>query len=136
MITILDREQAAYLYNASYLALCSCLYATYRQHYDFSFATGCVFLTSINYWRYPTNSYRRYIDIAAVNTAFFYQNYRAYNAEYASAYYTMMFFAFLSYIYGIHAYNKKDYWISTYAHMFVHIFANTANIAVYSGNIQ
>ena len=73
MTTILNKEQANYIYHASYLSLCSCLYATYRNYYDFAFVTGIVFLTSINYWRNPINSYRRYIDITAVNTALFYQ---------------------------------------------------------------
>ena len=133
MTTILDKEQATYIYYTSYLSLCSCLYATYRQQYDVSFLTGTVFLTSINYWRHPTNSYRRFMDITAVNTALFYQNYMLYNAEYANIYYTIMFCSFLSYMYGIHLYNKKEYWNSTYAHMGVHIFANIANIVVYSG---
>jgi len=136
MTTILNKEQANYIYHASYLSLCSCLYATYRNYYDFAFVTGIVFLTSINYWRNPINSYRRYIDITAVNTALFYQNYRMYHAEYAQMYYIMMFFAFLSYLYGIRVYNKGDNWNSTYAHMGVHLFANMGNMYVYSGYID
>ena len=48
----------------------------------------------------------------------------------------MMFFAFLSYLYGIRVYKKGDNWNSTYAHMGVHVIANMGNILVYSGVID
>lgn len=136
MNPILSREQSQYIYRVSYLTLCSSLYAIYRHHYTLAIVPGSVFLTSIYYWKNPNYSYRRYLDMVTVISAFIYQNYMAYNSEYANIYYTISFFSVASYPIGIYYYNKKYYWESTYAHMMLHILANIANIVLYSGYIQ
>lgn len=74
--------------------------------------------------------------MVVVKTALLYQHYMAYNAEYARTYYTILFFAVVSYPVGIYYYIQKDYWKSTYAHMLVHIVGNVGNIVLYSGYIK
>ena len=133
---ILNKEQAQYIYRVSYLSLCSCIYAIYRHHYNLAIVPGSVFLTSIHYWKNPTYSYRRYLDMTVVKLAVIYQHYMAYNAEYANIYYAIFCIGILSYPLGIHYYNKKYYWESTYAHMMLHIIANLGNIVLYSGYIH
>jgi len=66
--------------------LISCIYAIYKNHYDLALVPGGVFLTSINYWRCPDYSWRRYLDMIYVKLALIYQIYRAYNAEYCKLY--------------------------------------------------
>ena len=136
MNPIITREQAQYIYRVSYLLPCSSIYAIYRHHYNLAIVPGSVFLTSIHYWKKPDHSYRRYLDMTTVISAFIYQNYMAYNAEYANIYYTLSFFSVVSYPIGIYYYNKKYYWESIYAHMMLHILANMANIVLYSGYIH
>ena len=135
MTTILTKEQANYIYNASYLSLCSFLYALYRSHYSLAIVPGSVFLSSIHYWKHPDYSYRRYLDMAVVKTALIYQSYTVYNAEYANMYYATLLLAIMSYPVGIYYYHKGDHWKSTYAHMLLHILGNIGNVLIYSGYI-
>lgn len=73
--------------------------------------------------------------MGVVQSALIYQNYMAYNAQYATMYYTILSIAVLSYPVGIYYYNKKDYWKSTSAHILLHILANIGNIVLYTGYI-
>ena len=136
MNTILDREQYICIYKISYLSLFSCIYAIYRQHYNLAIVPGSIFLTSINYWRKPTYSYRRYLDMTVVKIMLLYQHYMAYNAEYANIYYIITLIAILSYPLGIYYYRLKYYWKSTYAHILLHILGNLGNIVLYSGRLD
>lgn len=54
---ILTKEQYIFLWKISFLSLISCIYAIYKNHYDLALVPGGVFLTSINYWRYPLGIY-------------------------------------------------------------------------------
>jgi hypothetical protein len=99
-------------------------------------APGGVFLTSINYWRKPDYSWRRYVDMGYVGFAISYQLLRALKAEMGLYYYLFTFSALLCYPAGVHFYNKKMYWASVYAHCMLHVLANVANIYLYSGQID
>ena len=109
------------------------MYAVYNGHYDLSICTGGVFLTSINYWRYPVySSWRRYLDIIYVNVALIYQLYAAYKSHCMLHYYLLTFAAIGFYPLGHYYYAKKQFWHSTYAHCALHILANIANLILYS----
>ena len=135
MDTILEQKYYIHIYRISYLSFISCIYGLYREHYSVAIVPGSVFLTSIHYWKKPDYSYRRYLDMGVVQSALIYQNYMAYNAQYATMYYTILSIAVLSYPVGIYYYNKKDYWKSTSAHILLHILANIGNIVLYTGYI-
>ena len=132
---ILYDDQCRFIYKVSFLSLFSSLYALYRGHYDMALAPGGVFLTSINYWRKPNYSWRRYVDMVYVKMAISYQMYRAYNAENARLYYVILFLSVFCYEMGNHYYKKKMYWQSTYAHSMLHILANLSNVVLYAGHI-
>ena len=136
METILDKKYYIHIYRISYFSLFSSFYALYNNHYNLAIVPGSVFLSSIHYWKKPDYSYRRYVDMAVVQSALAYQHYMAYNAQYANIYYTILSIAILSYPLGIHYYQKKDYWKSTYAHILLHIMANIGNCILYSGYIK
>jgi hypothetical protein len=136
MDTILERDQYMCIYRTAYLSVLSCAYALYQQQYSLAIVPGSVFLTSIHYWKQPDYSYRRYLDMAVVNTAAIYQYYRALNAEYANLYSAFFFMSVASYVLGVYYYNKKAYWNSTYAHMSLHILANIGNLVLYSGHVN
>lgn len=132
---ILRDDQARFIYKVSFLCLISTSYALHRKHYDMALVPGGVFLTSINYWRRPDYSWRRYVDMSYVSLAISYQLLRARNAEMGFYYYLFTFSALLCYPFGVNFYNKKMYWASVYAHCMLHVFANVANVYLYSGHI-
>jgi hypothetical protein len=136
METVLYPEQYKLIYNISFLCLISSIYAVYQRHYLLSIIPGGVFLTSINYWRYPDYSWRRYLDMICVKSALLYQLYRAYNSQYMIPYYSLMLFTVSMYPLGIYFYKKKLLWHSTYAHCILHITANISTIILYSGRIK
>lgn len=135
MECILYPEQYKLIYKISFLSLGSSIYAAYNGYYGLSICPGGVFLTSINYWKYPDYSWRRYLDMSYVKLALIYQLYKAYGCQYMVQYYSLMFLATSMYPLGIYYYKKNLFWHSTYAHCTLHIIANIANIVLYSGRI-
>jgi hypothetical protein len=129
-------EQYNIIYNISFLSLGTSIYAMTNGYYIISICPGGVFLTSINYWRKPDYSWRRYIDMAYLSVALLYQVYKAYNSQYMIHYYTLMVIAISFYPLGVYYYKQKLYWHSTYAHCGLHIMANIANVVLYSGRIE
>lgn len=132
---ILYPKQYSYIYKTSFLCFFSSLYAIYRGYYDLAVAVGCVFLTSINYWRKPDYSWRRYLDIFVVLLALTYQNIRAYKAEYMYSYYTLMTIGIFFHFFSIYLFKINKLWYSTYFHCLLHIFANLSIFILYSGYI-
>ena len=132
---ILEKEQYELIYRASYFSIFTLLYAFYRRHWVNAALQLCVTTTSINYWRKPDYSWRRYIDMAAVKSALLYQLCYSYNADYARVYYILTGIGVLCYPIGIYYYKRGDHWKSTYAHLVLHAFANICNIVLYSGKI-
>ena len=136
MECILHPEQYKMIFNVSFLSLGTSIYAIYNGYYGLSICPGGVFLTSINYWKYPDNSWRRDLDMTYVKFALIYQLYKAYGSQYMVQYYTIMFVAVSMYPLGNYYYNKKQFWLSTYLHCLLHIFSNIANVFLYSGQIE
>ena len=136
MECILYPKQYKLIYNVSFLSLGTSIYAAYNGYYLMALCPGGVFLTSINYWRKPDYSWRRYFDMVYVKLAIMYQIYKAYRSQYMLQYYAIMFFSVSMYPLGVYYYKKKLYWHSTYAHCVLHIIANIGNIVLYSGHIE
>jgi hypothetical protein len=132
-MTILIPEQYNLIYRISWLSLASTLYALSNKHYNLWIAPGAIFLTSINYWRKPDYSWRRYLDMTIAKTMIFYQLCMAYKSEYAVIYYIVNGIALSFYPIGIYYYKKEEYWKSTYAHILLHILCNLGNFILYSG---
>jgi hypothetical protein len=130
---ILKKEQYSLIYKVSFLSLGSCVYAIYNQQYALSICPGGVFLTSINYWRKPDYSWRRYADITYVRCSLAYQVYRAARSQYMYQYYSFTLFAIYLFFWGVRYYKENKHWHSTYAHCGLHIFANIACVFLYSG---
>ena len=127
---VLYDEQCRFIYKVSFLSLFSSLYAPYRGHYDLALAPGGVFLTSINYWKKPDYSWRRYVDMAYVKMAISYQMYRAYNADNARLYYVILFFSVCCYEIGSRYY-KKNCIGNRHMHTVCCIYLQTCQILFY-----
>ena len=136
MQPLLAKKYSIYLYNSGHLFLLSFLYALHRKHYQLAIVPGSILLTSIQYWKNPTYSFRRNLDIVVVHTSIGYQHYMAYNAKYASLHFVIYLTAALFFPISIYFYNKKQYYLYTFAHMTLHILSNAANIVLYSGQIK
>ncbi len=132
---ILYPKQYSYIYKTSFLFLISSLYAMYRGYYDLALLAGCVFLTSINYWRKPDYSWRRYLDIFIVLIVFTYLHIRAYKAEYMYAYYILITIGVFFHFFSIYLFKINQWWYSVYSHCLLHIFANLSSFFLYSGYI-
>ena len=134
---ILPYEHYNLIYKASYLAIFSFSYACYREQYSMAIVPGGVFVTSINYWRYPIkNCWRRKLDMSYVNFCIFYNIVRAYNAQNQNQYYFVLFMGITCYLLSIYYYNQHKLWTSTYLHCLVHVFGQVSNIILYSGEIR
>jgi hypothetical protein len=134
--TILEKEQYMILYGSSHIALLSLACALYKGEYDISTGISCIFLTSINFWRKPDNSWRKTLDMTVSISCITYQHIIAYRAQYAVQYYTVYFLAFLSFLVGCEYGKRKELWKSTYSHLTFHILCNLGNFILYSGYIR
>ena len=130
---ILEPKQYNILYCSSWIALFTSLFGVYKQLYIDACIPFAVFITSINYWRHPDYSWRRYLDMTTVNCSLIYQSYSSYKCKYRNYYYFYTSLAIISYMISIYYYSKKDNWKSTYFHCLLHVFANISLIYLLSG---
>lgn len=130
---ILPEECAYVLWCISWLSCASGTFAVFRGYIDISIVPYSVWLTSINYWRDPDYSWRRYLDIVCVQCALWYQVYRAFGAQYQVEYYGITLLSMLFGCFGI--LYRHDPWTSTLFHTSLHVLANLANMVLYSGRL-
>jgi hypothetical protein len=97
---------------------------------------GSVLLTSLNYWRLPNSSFRKFLDMSVVGVSLSYQLLRSIGAQHASLHYLLMMISLACYPVSIYFYNIGDYWTSTYIHSALHVIANISNMTLYSGTIN
>jgi hypothetical protein len=130
---ILPEECAYTLWCVSWLSWVSGTFAVLRGYTDLAVVPYGVWLTSINYWRNPDYSWRRYLDIVYVQCALWYQVFRAFGSEYQTEYYILtsigILFSPLAVVY------REDPWKTTILHAMVHVFGNLGNMVLYSGRI-
>lgn len=134
--TVLPASQFQLIWRLSWLSLLSGIVALACRHFDLFWVPLGVWLTSINYWRHPDFSWRRYLDIVFVQVALWYQVYRAYGADNRDWYYSITGIGMCCYLVGVYCKQvHKSTWASTLCHCLVHILGNAANIALYVGHI-
>lgn len=111
------------------------IYGFKRGYWDLaSFSLGAS-ITSILYWTKPDYSWRRTLDVNFIRTAMLYHCLRGYNAEKGRIYFIINGFIVVLYITESHLYLNKHYWLFTYAHILLHILANSCNFILYTGHI-
>jgi hypothetical protein len=132
---VLPPNYAKILWNVSWLSLASAVYACHRGYYDLAIVPGGVWITSINYWRKPDYSWRRYVDMGYVHTALVYQLLRAHNSEHQRIYYTVLAIGCVFFPLGVYFHKKMDVRKSTWCHGMVHLLGNVSNVILYSGYV-
>lgn len=120
----LPPAQANYIWTLSWLSLGSGILVPLG-----------VWLTSINYWRHPDFSWRRFVDIIYVHMSLAYQISRAVRAQYAISYFCVLSVGVFFFLIGLY-FHKKQPWLSTLCHGMSHILGNVSNVILYSGNIS
>lgn len=133
--TIQKPEYSIRLYRTCYLMLVSMYSAWVHGIIDCFALSILVFSTSILYWRFPVDGWRRKLDMICANGSLLYQTlYKAPQIEWIPAclYYSMVIFVVIFYrnarFYG-RVYH--DYDMASRYHMLVHIFGNMGNLVLY-----
>lgn len=136
MEPIYDLDQYRCLYLTSHLTLISGSYAFFAGYPVLSFVQFSIFMTSMNYWRLPDYSWRRYLDMAVVKTLVFYQNiYLAWDAEHRILFWLIFGIGSLTYPIGFYVHSKGYRWLSMYLHAIMHILSCVDSIYLYTGSI-
>ena len=94
-----------------------------------------VFITSVNYWRNPTLSWRRNVDIGVVFLSLVYQCIRAIWAEYGVHYYFITGIAVGCYVASQYTFSAHT-GVSALFHVMVHVVGNVANIVLYLCHVE
>lgn len=123
-----------YILAASILSVGSGIYAVCRRYYDLAPVPLGVFLTSINYWRNPTKSWRRTMDITYTIMSLVYQSIRAMDSEYGYLFYISSGIGILCYFIS-NALICHHSGLATLFHSAVHLFGNVGNVALYYGYV-
>lgn len=136
---ILFPDQYRLIWKFSWLSLLSIYYAythAYSKNSYLLFISSTIFLTSLNYWRFPViNSMRRYMDIFCVLFGITYQiNYASIYLplQYCRIYFTLLSISLSFYPLSRYCHSLNFLWFSTYLHCLLHLFGNISNIFLYS----
>lgn len=131
MESLLHPDQYNLLWKTSFSVLASAISAYYNGYYECSLLGATVFTTSLNYWKHPTYSWRRNIDISAVHLAVFYNLWLAIKSKCSYLHFSLLFTGLSCYPISIYYYKNNRYWMSTYLHGCLHIIANTAYVMMF-----
>jgi hypothetical protein len=132
---IIPQAHADLLWYVSWFSFASAVYAWNQGYYDLAIVPGGVWVTSINYWRKPDYSWRRYVDIGYVHTALLYQMLRAQESEHRRMYYTVLAMGCLFFPFGVYFHQNMHLRRSTLCHLLVHLLGNVSNVILYSGYV-
>lgn len=128
-------EQYSLIWYSSWQPLVTGSYAFYKGHYDFATLSYIVFLTSLNYWRYPVpNSWRRALDVACVQVALWYHLVSAYNMSNAIPYYIFIGLGITTYAAGADAYDRGHWWTAMLGHILTQFLGNMGNLILYASD--
>ena len=131
-----DIDQYKWLYLTSCFPLVVSVYAFFRGYPIISFLQFSIYLSSINFWRLPDYSWRRYVDFAVVKLCILYQNiYLVAGAENARAFYGIFSVGVLAYALSFYFHAIGKIWFSVYVHIFMHTLSALGCIYLYTGAI-
>lgn len=133
---VVPRHYSKIIVRLAPLSILNGCYALYRGHYRLCLIPYAVGLSTYFYWRNPTYSWRRTLDICVVVLGATYQGWMAYDASYAIFYYVFKMLGIGCYLAGVYYHWKKgDTYAGILFHTGIHIFTNIGNTILYSGDI-
>jgi hypothetical protein len=135
MTLILEKKYSKWIYYTSFNLIIISIIGLYNNYYLNTVSVFSVFLTSINYWRYPIKGFRRNIDIMAVGLSIIYNSFYVYECAYGHYYISMIILGIVIYIFGGFLHTKKYFGLSTLLHCKVHLLSNIANYLLFTNKI-
>lgn len=124
-------RQSLLLWSTSWLTGYSSYIAYQRNLPDLSTASGCVFITSLLYWKQPQRNWVRTLDISVSVLGILYHLWRSGNTDKSHSYRVYVLGIMLLYPYSWYLYHQKKYWTSFLLHATMHILGNQANLYLY-----
>jgi hypothetical protein len=122
-----DKKYSNLLLYSSQLFFINSIIAYIYNLYDYSIISLCIYINSINYWRKPTISVRRNIDIVTNIISFIYHKYNLiYNINILSL--IFIYVGIIFYILAIIMSKYNKIYISVIFHIHLHIFTNMSII--------
>jgi len=119
-----DKKHSNLLFCSSFLFFVNSIISYMFEIYDYCYLLFCLFLTSINYWRKPTLSLRRNIDIFFAIFSFMYHKYSMLNDVYNYAIPIILLYSgIIFYLIGVYISKDKMY-LSVICHILLHICTN------------
>jgi hypothetical protein len=130
---IVPLDHGYYMCIMASIGLLSGIYALKRGNYGFAVGPLGLWLTSVNYWRYPTYGLRRNIDICWCLIALFGALQYSYISIHGLTWRYIMAISLLFYPFGWILYIYEYFWMATIVHSMLHVFPNLANVILASG---
>ena len=132
-VLALPRSHSKPLFYLSFLSLFSGLFALKRGYWDLALVPLGVGINSLNYWRHPDYSWRRYVDMVWVAVSCSYQCIRAIEAENRVFFFAILGVSISAFYPSLIYHREKRLTISTILHSIVHIGGNISNLVLYRG---
>jgi hypothetical protein len=123
-----NKKHSNLLFSSSFLFLISSIISFIYNIYDYSFLLCCLFFTSVNYWRKPTLSLRRNIDICCVIVSCIYHNYTLFSNNINIISIIFFYIGISFYFLAIFFSKNKKILMSVISHMLLHFFTNISCI--------
>lgn len=127
MKPLYNSEQYNILWGSSWIALFPTITAIKNKKYDLALCTGGVWISSLLYWKYPINNWKRMLDLILVRCCFSYQLLKSFELNKHHIFIPISMIGIGNYYVGCNFYNGGNRWISVYCHLGLHIFANIGN---------
>lgn len=132
---VLQQKYANRIYNTSHLIL-SQVYVAYLNNLLYcGFLALAVYLTSLNYWRYPIRGWRRNLDMVTAGIALSFHIFMAIKHSAPNTYLGLVGLGILAYSMARQS-NSQN--VSSALHCFMHICGNLSNLVLYThlGSLQ
>lgn len=132
---LLPYEHYRALYTSSFFALMPALYGFYREYWFLALMPSSVFITSINYWSYPTYCWRRNVDIIWVCSTSVYQALLASKLEDNQHHFLVFYSCLFLYTISSICLGSKKMVASTTTHVMTHILGSIGTVIFYMEDI-
>ncbi|KNC86360.1 hypothetical protein SARC_01492 [Sphaeroforma arctica JP610] len=132
--TIMPEQFYTRCFNTSHCSLVSGAAALILGHVTLGIMCLFVWLTSVNYWRYPCVGFRRTIDIVTVQATLWTHIYKAMSvAAYQHLYMATVAVGMLCYGRARYHHFRGDHDNDTKWHCTMHLIGNASNVILYVG---
>lgn len=111
------------LWTTSWTAIGPILIFVNNGQYDLAIPPSIIFLTSVNYWRYPIRGWRRNMDISFIVLSVIFHTYKVYATDIQTLYFLNLLCCLLSYQLSNYYLNLGDLETSTFWHATLHFIA-------------